>query len=575
MKGAYTYKESHELYPGLEDEIKIAVGEDALEILSDETFQAEWNRLYQTCYWSTVFQNATFVNAWYKHYKKHHIPILINSYRGSRLTGMLNLCMSLRKLEITGTGKDDAHYHTWLAEEYNKESFITGALQIVREHFPGYNIRLYQLPQHTPLNWLKTDKRWKELFILKSFDRPLVDLSHPELPKLYTKKQFKENRNRLKRLGEVTFEHLDSPEQLETVFDEMIDQYDFRKGATLNLLPFRSDPLKKAFFMELFRLKMLHITVLKLNDEIVASLIGTIGKDKWIHGAGINTHAPTYARYSPGFISFILMTQQLASEKFQVLDLSTGDQAYKKRIANLQDQVYELIILDKPKSPVRLPDGIKKPLLQYMSKSGFDYTLFRARNKKRKVLLGEKWQLLRQQKVKHWPLEALRLAGASGKEKLYKIKSNKAKISNKATYVVISRNSISDLLQFEAGPSLKTRWEFLEEAMTRLEIGDEVFTWTENNVLKACIWLSSCSTSKNFTAAKLHFPESSMLLHRLYYQPDCKSKLTLFFEAVLAVLNSSQLYLMASASDAVYCGLDVIASQQDMEPERYVTAQPV
>ncbi|WP_159439871.1 GNAT family N-acetyltransferase [Pontibacter lucknowensis] len=465
--------------------------------------------------------------------------------------------MSLKKLEITGTGASDAYYHTWLAEEYNKESFIKLALHKVREHFPGYNIRLFQLPQHTPIKWLETDKKWLNLAVLKTYDRPLVDLTHPELSKLYTKKQFKECRNRLKRLGEVTFEHITCIDQLSDIFDEMMDQFDFRKGATLNTLPFRSDPQKKEFLMELFRLDMLHVAVLKMNGIIVASLIATIGKDKWVHGVGINTHAPTYAAYSPGFISFIMLAQQLANKQYHMLDLSTGDQEYKKRMTNTQDQVYALVILSRNKSTFKIPNPLKEQVIGRLSEAGIDYIAFRAKLRANNKMLKAKWHLLKQQGITRCLVNSLKFTISREKEQIYKINTKNSITILKNTYACISQNSLKDLLRFSEGQSLKTRWEFLIEAMYRLEIGEQAYTYSEDNVLKACVWMSCYSKKQNIYAAKLDYPTEGAVLHGLYFHSDYNNKLPQFIEAVAAEIEKNQpgkqIYLITGPSVAAFC----------------------
>lgn len=579
MEDIYTNKERQTLEPRVDDEIHVAVGENALELLSDENFQAKWDLLYHTCYWSTVFQNAAFTNAWYKLYKKAYIPILITAYKDDRLTGLLNLCLNLQKLEITGTGCDDAHYHTWLAEEYNKESFITSALAKVKEQFPSYRIRLYQLPPHTPLGWLETDPRWRASSTFKIYKRPLIDLSHPELPKLSTKKQFKENRNRLKRHGEVTYEKVTCIEQFSSIFDVLIDQYDFRKGATLNFLPFRGDPIKKKFFMELFRLEMLHVTVLKLNNEIVASLIGTIGKDSWVHGAGLNTHAPTYACFSPGFVCFIMMAQQLANEKFRTLDLSTGGQGYKERLANSHDQVYELIISNQTQSRIKIPQRIKGFLLQRISQSGIDYKRLRIELKRKKMLAKEKWSLFKKQGLNSGINTALRIAIPEAKEELFQVRPITMRNLKAVHAIGIEQNSLKALLLFSGSASLTTRWEFLEEAMFRLEIGEQAYTWTENNKLVACLWLLNSSAKKKEYTSQHQYPEGSTVLHRLYYRPEYKDKVALFLAAVIGRIKTTKdiedLYLLAKPNDALYCGLSPTPAQLDRKHLQHETAPSI
>src|SRR5690606_15707296 len=224
------------------------------------------------------------------------------------------------------------------------------------------------------------------------------------------------------------------------------------------------------------------------------------------------------AAYSPGFTSFIMLAQQLASAGYEMLDLSTGDQPYKQRLANSEDQVYALIIKSKAKSILNVPNSIKKLINESALKIGIDYKSSRTRFRRSKKLMMEKWRLLSQQDFKTWLKEAVRDTLSREKEKIYKINTDNNRILSKSTYVNISQNNIKDLLNFTAGHTLKTRWEFLAEAMCRLEHGEHVFTYTENGTLKACIWVSGATKKKNLYASKLAYPTVGTVLNGLYFQ---------------------------------------------------------
>mgnify|MGYP003577533548 CR=1 FL=1 len=109
-----------------------------------------------------------------------------------------------------------------------------------------------------------------------------------------------------------------------------------------------------------------------------------------------------------------------------------------------------------------------------------------------------------------------------------------------------------------------------------MEIGEQVFACTENNSLKACIWLNCQTSRKNPYAAKLAYPTDGAVLHGLYFQPDYKKKLPRFLEAVCAEIESSQpdkpLYLIASPTAAALCGIVSGKSQQLTLNREFATA---
>src|SRR5690554_2560349 len=119
-----------EILPILEGKAtKIAVGQEVMELICNPIFQKSWQTLYESCHWSTVFQSPEFVTQWYSLYHPIYDPILVYSYSGGRLIGMIPLAGGNNGKEITGAGRNDAHYQGWISAEENKEIFMIEALE--------------------------------------------------------------------------------------------------------------------------------------------------------------------------------------------------------------------------------------------------------------------------------------------------------------------------------------------------------------------------------------------------------------------------------------------------------------
>ncbi len=102
--------------------------------------------------------------------------------------------------------------------------------------------------------------------------------------------------------------------------------------------------IKKDLLKALFRLQLLHVSVLKVNEKIIAAVIAITEKD-WLCLAGINCHSPFNARlYSPGLMHFILLAKLLKEEGITWFDLTPGYDTYKEELANRHHEVKELLI---------------------------------------------------------------------------------------------------------------------------------------------------------------------------------------------------------------------------------------
>src|SRR5690606_9981722 len=133
------------------------------------------------------------------------------------------------------------------------------------------------------------------------------------------------------------------PEKFLSTMEELTTQYDLRQGAVHTRTPYRNNSLKTRFFFRLFQKGKLLLVLLKLEEEIIGSLIGLVGKKGWIHGIS-NSQSPYYSKYSPGFINLSLSFKFLFDAKYAIFDFSTGGQIYKDRLASEIDYIYELTV---------------------------------------------------------------------------------------------------------------------------------------------------------------------------------------------------------------------------------------
>jgi hypothetical protein len=530
--------------------IEVITGEAVITLLvNDTSFQKSWDLLFESCPWATIFQSRQFITAWYRIYGLQHCPVLLKAVASGQLHGLLPMALlnapgfvTGSGGKITGAGHYDAQYQSWLAAPSNGETFIKNALAELMKQFPGHPISFRFLPPAAPLDWVMHDKKWRQCSILQSYKRPLINFNDPGHAKLYKGSHFRNKFNRLKRLGEVHFDHITDFKSFESALNEMAILYDFRHSALFNKNHFRDDPLKKDFLLELFRLDLLHTTVLKVEGRTIAAVVAITGTDGWVHLSGINCHAPFKARaYSPGILQFSLLSKKLAEAGVQYFDLTPGYDPYKEELANAHDEVKELVISHSLKFHVK--KKIRKWVHARLVAAGIRPMTVEL-NLKRYFYLARRRNILSVMK---------RLTGRlkkSSKQQLYFIRRD----SLPTIKMLLHKDSLRDLLHFDAEKSAGiTRWEFLADAMRRFEDGQHCFTWVENGRLLCCAWFSypdAFSTTKNNDPVT----ENTIVLKSFFCHAAAKERVLAFLYGVLDITvdrERSSFYLLAN--DPLFC----------------------
>lgn len=489
---------------------KIIIGEEVYAMLDEEEFQAKWDTLYEICPWATVFQSREFVSNWYNAFNGCELPIMVIRERATKLEGLLTMTLSLSGVHrvirkstgiVMGAGRFDAEYQTWLASKETCNSFIQEALILLRSDLPRCHIRLRYIPAKTPVNWAEPGTIWHRRVVLQSFSRPLIEIRSPMLEKKLRSGHVKTKLNRLKKLGTLEFDQITDREEFATILPKLATMFDFRQQAMFNKLQFKNNPRKADLLLRLFNAGILHVTVLKIKGDIMASIAAVEGRD-WVHLGGINVHAPFNAYYySPGLMHFYLLWQFLNKKSnVKIFDLTPGGDLYKERLATCHDQVYELIMAANPM--FKLKKVVKKNIQNYLIRAG-----------KRPM--------------------SVELAL---KKKIYTIynKISVSKILGKIqipeqclpSSVAVKLNDLEDLLLYEGSAGKQARWDFLQEAMGRLENGQCCYTWSADTRLLACAWCHAPSP-KSGTPATTQPPQDA------YCHPLVRDRL----EEFLAIVN--------------------------------------
>ncbi|WP_158859270.1 GNAT family N-acetyltransferase [Lunatibacter salilacus] len=470
------------------DEVKILKGTEVFDKMASENFLNNWKKLWFQCPWATVYQSYDFVFPWYEIFKAENTPILITwESQDNTLLGFFPLCIA-NKSQLAGAGLHHAEYQLWITSEESADYFIKQSLLLISKEFPGYTLTLNYIPENLSLEWCKDDTFWKRRIFLKSSTHPIMKINPEHLEAELKKKNKKEKINRLKRLGDLKIKRITDFQEFENIFDELAVQNDFRKRAVYNSTTFQDSPLPKPFLLSLFRKGILHVTILTVGKEIIASNVGTIG-NKCVHLQGMNTHSPKHSKFSPGILHFLMLGLLLSDEHFEVFDLTPGSDPYKSTLANdfstatrLEFGSPSFILIRK------LANSIRNNLKPFFQKIGVNEYQLRETKRilevyKEKFKLASRYRLLSNFKRS--------LASKRANDEWLGKRVISKQSSDNKNFLNIQRDSIGDLLHFEAIGTLCTPREFMEDALKRLEKGQVPYTICEDNRLLFCVWRES------------------------------------------------------------------------------------
>jgi CelD/BcsL family acetyltransferase involved in cellulose biosynthesis len=143
-------------------------------------------------------------------------------------------------------------------------------------------------------------------------------------------------------MGTPRLEQIHECGELIPIFDQLIEWYDTRQEAAHGRRPFDADKNKKEWTLGLLREGLLHVTLLRVGQELVSALFGL--SDGKTYSLMMPVFAPAYAQYSPVALHHLRLVQQLHEEGYSMLDLTPGPDGFKDRFAGAYDSVQILSV---------------------------------------------------------------------------------------------------------------------------------------------------------------------------------------------------------------------------------------
>jgi len=244
----------------------------------------------------------------------------------------------------------------------------------------------------------------------------------------------------------------------------------------------------------MFELGHLHVSVLKLDETIIASNAGFMGKDV-VHLQGINSHSPFFSKYSPGILHFLMLGIHLSEVEKKYFDLTPGGiDGYKSMLANKTETVYELwISSQRVIFPLLIKENFKKWVLTLSEKSGFisaAVSAYRDKFKGRKS--GINWKRIFPNNGSY--LNELDSRG----DKIYFILDSLLESPDlKSGSISVRRNLIADLFLLEESGKKFSKRDFFSDSLRRIELGNQLISVIWEGKLLAAFWDISESRKLN------------------------------------------------------------------------------
>ena len=494
-------------------ELEIHRGDAALALLARPEFRQGWRALHDACPWSTVFQAAPFAEVWYRSYRARFDPVVVAGWTDAALTGLLLVAVSHDGKTLCHVGAEHAEYQVWLSTD---DRFAGNAFDRLAATFPRRRLQFLFLP---PGFTFEPPRRWRSRCFHRAIRTPYLATNPAESVRdSMRKKSNKHKLNQLARQGKVAFERVSDDAAFESLLDEIIPLYDLRHAAVHDVAPFRQDILKKPFLLALQReTDLLHTTVMRVDDEVVAAHIGV--RDRNTVLVGMPTHSPRYSRQSVGKLLFFELALLLERDGVDVLDLTPGGE-YKDRFATHYEPTSSLTVLFS--FTVARRYGERQRLIDAAKRLGLSTDSV-------KRAIGAARHTLGHMRPAELPLKAVRrLRRAAWHDvelRAYRFPRG-APVAGAPT-VPIARDQFEDLVCYAPAE----RWQmpltaFLRQAEERLASGEHCYTYVENGVLVHYGWLADHRERTYMGEVHLSWtlPPGSAVVYDFYTHPRFRGR---------------------------------------------------
>ena len=454
-------------------------GPSAEGLLEDGAFLAAWDRLEQSCPHATCFQSPAYVRTWYRHYRDTFQPVLLTGKGANgELVGLWPLAFNPSTRDLVHAGAHQAEYHAWLAAPQHETEFLNAAWTELGRRLPFRTLRFRYLPARSLVDSLRNVASIRSCMSVRIWPKPLLLLDSTEIRASLETKKNKTRFRAIRKLGPLEFRRIRTSAELSAVFDDIIAYYDLRQGAVHRATPFGSDPARKPFHLGLLDLApdMMHVTVTFLSGRAIAAFLGLI-TGKTFH-LEILAHSPLVAKHSPGTLHVMLLSDLLASEGIEALDLTPGGDPWKERFATAHEEAADVTLYRSGRA--RRAAESAGQVLEWGKRIA-------ARGGLRPQHVRRTWSAIQPAAAASAGRRVGAWLGSTRELRVYRCDRSFA--SSLPLDARVLRNSVADLVRAGSGRSRQSNRAALLTALDRLERGEASFTITVDGRLAHSGWL--------------------------------------------------------------------------------------
>jgi hypothetical protein len=461
--------------------VVISEGGSAISLLQDEALSHQLPTLLHECGNPSVFQDTSFILPWYKENLLKYSPVIVVSFDGDRLVGLLTLAREIHATNgrhcnrLIGAGNYYALYQSWNVLPEYRLDFWNKGIQPLFKKIPGCLINLKSLPDIKLFQSMEHFPKFKKMTVLEKFQNPVLDFKVEGYEKIFGKRHFKSKINRLNRAGKVKFEKITDFRVLDKLFPQIAQYYSIRQGAAFNKIPFPTGFQDWKVFLEWLKNGTLHVTCLWLDEVLIGAIMIINDFGRTAHLAGLITYSPRHAKLSPGLVHLYLVSQLLNEESFYHLKLSPGYDVYKDRFSNRQEEIYELLISKNQFQIIKRKLRVWfREILLNRSIRPMEFEVWISKTKSKWI--NRLWALPK--KFKKRDTNTIDLLS----------RLNSLSAETEDSCIEYDSQSIDALLLVDDTTFDVCRWEFLEDALKRLEENEKFISYISEGKLKVCIW---------------------------------------------------------------------------------------
>jgi CelD/BcsL family acetyltransferase involved in cellulose biosynthesis len=301
-----------------------------------------WNALVAANETNTIFQTYEWFDAWWESFGARRELFFLVVREGDEIVGFAALmrrrsAFGWRQLEFAGTGNAD--YQDFILPK-DKPRALAAISGFLRESWLRWDrFALANVPGHSSTLSLLAAARGTGLRIVDEIHVPCPTLmfqSNAEQARhMIDKYSVRRPLNWFRKHGKVSFRHVGSVEEINTLLPTFFDQHR-RRWENVGKPSLFSDARQMRFY-ELLALKLhargwLQFSVVELDGAPIAFHYG------FDYGGCVTWYKPAfavkYAEHSPGLLLTRQLIEDCLARSRRELDFTIGDEAFKTRFAS-------------------------------------------------------------------------------------------------------------------------------------------------------------------------------------------------------------------------------------------------